>query len=117
LAFFATKVGQKCPVKTSGPSACPRREGASFFSIGQCSLVPNRTSRPSSSARHAGFNLHGATKVVANDQQSRLALCKYILRPPLANDRLTLIDDDHVRLDFIEASSLLAARRNDFADR
>ena len=27
-------------------------------------------------------------------------LCKYILRPPLANDRLTIIDDDHVRLDF-----------------
>jgi hypothetical protein len=27
-------------------------------------------------------------------------LCKYILRPPLANDRLTIIDDAHVRLDF-----------------
>jgi len=50
--------------------------------------------------QHAGFNLHGATKVAANDVQGRLALCKYILRPPLANDRLTIIDDDHVRLDF-----------------
>jgi hypothetical protein len=64
--------------------------------------------RPSSSAQHAGFNLHGATKVVANDQQGRLALCKYILCPPLANDWLTIIHDDHVRLDFLEASSLLA---------
>jgi hypothetical protein len=49
---------------------------------------------------HAGFNIHGATKVVTNDQQGRLALCKYILRPPLTNDRLTLVNDDHVRLDF-----------------
>jgi len=48
----------------------------------------------------AGFNLHGATKVAANDEQGRLALCKYILRPPLANDRLKIVDDSHVRLDF-----------------
>jgi len=27
-------------------------------------------------------------------------LCKYILRPPLANDRIAIIDDAHVRLDF-----------------
>jgi hypothetical protein len=38
--------------------------------------------------------------VAANDEQGRLASCKYILRPPLANDRLTIIDEDHVRLDF-----------------
>ena len=38
--------------------------------------------------QHAGFNLHGATRVAANDKQGRVALCKYILRPPLANDRL-----------------------------
>jgi len=39
-------------------------------------------------------------KVAANDKQGRLALCRYILRPPPANDRLTIVDDDHVRLDF-----------------
>jgi hypothetical protein len=50
--------------------------------------------------QHAGFNLHGATRVAANDEQGRLALCKYILRPPLANDRLKILDDSHVRLDF-----------------
>jgi Putative transposase len=27
-------------------------------------------------------------------------LCKYILRPPLANDRLKILDDGHVRLEF-----------------
>jgi hypothetical protein len=55
--------------------------------------------------QHAGFNLHGATKVAANDEQGRLALCKYILRPPLANDRLKLLDDEVVRLSFKKAWS------------
>jgi hypothetical protein len=43
---------------------------------------------------------HAATKVAANDKQGRLALCKYILRPPLANDRLKVLDDGNVQLDF-----------------
>jgi hypothetical protein len=38
-------------------------------------------------AQAQGFNLHAATKVAANDKEGRLTLCKYILRPPLANDR------------------------------
>jgi hypothetical protein len=47
-----------------------------------------------------GFNLHAATKVAANDKQGRLTLCKYILRPPLANDRLKILDDGKVKLEF-----------------
>jgi len=35
--------------------------------------------------QHVAFNLHAATRVAANDMQSRLALCKCILRPPLAS--------------------------------
>jgi hypothetical protein len=50
--------------------------------------------------QHAGFNLHAATRLAANDKQGRLALCKYILRPPLANDRLKILDDNVVRLEF-----------------
>jgi hypothetical protein len=49
-------------------------------------------------AQAQGFNLHGATRVAANDTQGRLALCKYILRPPLANDRLKILDDGNVRI-------------------
>jgi hypothetical protein len=51
-------------------------------------------------AQEHGFNLHGATRVAANDKQDRLTLCKYILRPPLANDRLKILDDEDVRLEF-----------------
>jgi hypothetical protein len=46
-----------------------------------------------------GFNLHAATKVAANDKQGRLTLCKYILRPPFANDRLKILDDGNVKLE------------------
>jgi hypothetical protein len=47
-----------------------------------------------------GFNLHAATRLAANDKKGRETLCKYILRPPLANDRLKILDDGDVRLEF-----------------
>jgi hypothetical protein len=47
-----------------------------------------------------GFNLHAATKVAANDKQGQVTLCKYILRPPLANDRLKILADGNVKLEF-----------------
>jgi Putative transposase. len=72
--------------------------------------------------QHRSFNLQAATKVavpqglrdglpalptprasrspVANDKKGRENLCKYILRPPLANDRLKILDDGNVRLEF-----------------
>jgi hypothetical protein len=46
-----------------------------------------------------GFNLQGATRVPANDKDGRERLCRYILRPPLANDRLKILDDGDVRLE------------------
>jgi hypothetical protein len=51
-------------------------------------------------AQEHGFNLHGATRVAANDKPGRLTLCRYILRPPLANDRLHVQPDGDVRLQF-----------------
>jgi len=51
-------------------------------------------------AEHWGFNLHAATRVHGNDKQGREHLCRYILRPPLANDRLHILPGDKVQLDF-----------------
>jgi hypothetical protein len=78
-------------------------------------------------AQARAFNLHAATRVGANDKQGRLTLCRYILRPPPASrvgsrpalpaanlrgkvwkpfqgfhvsDRLKIVDDSHVRLNF-----------------
>ena len=35
-------------------------------------------------AQDHGFNLHGATRVAANDKLGRITLCRYILRPRFA---------------------------------
>ena len=43
--------------------------------------------------QQAGFNLHAQTKVAANDKKGHENLCKYILRPPFANDRLKRSSD------------------------
>src|SRR5450759_397946 len=51
-------------------------------------------------AQEHGFNLHGASRVAANDKPGRLTLCRYILRPPLANDRLHVLPNGGVKLDF-----------------
>ncbi len=50
------------------------------------------------SVREAGFSLHAATRAGAADEQGREALLKYILRPPLANERLLPGPDGLVRI-------------------
>jgi hypothetical protein len=47
-----------------------------------------------------GFNLQAATQVAMHDKIGRERLCRYILRPPLANERLSILDDGNVRLEF-----------------
>jgi len=47
-----------------------------------------------------GFNLHAATRVAATTRRVARPCAKYILRPPLANDRLKILDDGDVRLEF-----------------
>jgi hypothetical protein len=49
-------------------------------------------------AAEHGFSLHAATTAGAGDRAGREALCKYILRPPLAQARVELIAGDLVRL-------------------
>lgn len=49
-------------------------------------------------ATEAGFSLHAATTASAGDAEGREALCKYILRPPIANERVQLLGDGLVRL-------------------
>ncbi len=41
-------------------------------------------------AANKGLNLHAATRVATNEKAGRERLCRYILRPPFANHRLSL---------------------------
>ena len=47
---------------------------------------------------HAGFGLHAATTARGDDTRGRLALLKYVLRPPVANERIEMTPDGNVRL-------------------
>jgi len=47
-----------------------------------------------------GFNLHAARRVQASDRAGLERLCRYLLHPPLAHDRLQWTGDGRVRLSF-----------------
>lgn len=49
-------------------------------------------------ASELGFSLHAATTAAAEDRRAREALVRYVLRPPIAQDRLELLPDDLVRI-------------------
>jgi hypothetical protein len=51
------------------------------------------------SVAEGGFSLHAATTASADDAAGREALCKYVLRPPLAQERLRLLDNGLVRIE------------------
>ena len=45
-----------------------------------------------------GFNLHAKTHTGAVDDDARARLLRYVLRPPLSQERLTVLPDHRVRL-------------------
>jgi hypothetical protein len=51
-------------------------------------------------AAESGFSLHAATTAAAEDSAGREALCRYVLRPPLSNERIELASGDLVRIRF-----------------
>ena len=44
-------------------------------------------------AEVGGFNLHANVRVRANDREGIEHLCRYLARPPIANDRLQQLPD------------------------
>ena len=40
-----------------------------------------------------GFNLHAGSRAAASDKTRREMMCRYLLRPPLSNERLTRLSD------------------------
>jgi hypothetical protein len=50
-----------------------------------------------------GFNLHGKTRVDGRDRNRLEQLCCYIARPPIAQERLHLLEDGRIRYDMKRA--------------
>jgi hypothetical protein len=53
-------------------------------------------------ARSEGFSLHAALVIPAGQRERLERLCRYVLRPPVAVDRLHLTSDGHVRVSLRE---------------
>ena len=85
-------------VGVRGRAATGRRAGSRLRRIG---ADPDAPWVPPGGRRHAhveGFDLHAAVAVREQDREGLERLARYILRPPVAQDRLALRDDGNILL-------------------
>jgi hypothetical protein len=88
-ALYAASVHQRV--------AMGRRAGATVLRLGD---APTTTAEPRRrrQARLGGFDLHANTSVRAKNRPKLERLCRYLLRPPVAEDRLSFGPDGSVLL-------------------
>ena len=87
-----------------GRVALGRRTGARVRRLGHGPTAVSDAPGPRH-ARAEGFDLHANVWVGAHDRARREQLCRYLLRPPLADDRLRLLGDGRVRVQLKRAWS------------
>jgi hypothetical protein len=95
----------ECPVYAEiqgaavvGRVATGPRAGALVVRIGRDPVTPAVTASSPLQAHLDGFDLHAAVAVPAGDRARLERLCRYVLRPPLAQERLELSADGKVLL-------------------
>ena len=76
-----------------------QRSGRRVMRIGSDPDSPWVVSRTPLQAHLEGFDLHAAVSVGAEDRDRLERLCRYVLRPPVVQDRLELLDDGRVLLE------------------
>jgi putative transposase len=81
-----------------GRIALGRRAGARVWRLGHDPEALGITSTGPRQAHLDGFDLHANLGVAATDRARLEQLCRYLLRPPVAQDRLRLTADGRVRL-------------------
>src|SRR5439155_3572920 len=82
-----------------GRVALGQRAGARVRRLGDARDTPTVMSRGLRQAHLEGFDLHANVWVSANDRAGLERLCRYILRPPFAQERLRLRSDGRVALE------------------
>src|SRR5207253_4202773 len=75
------------------------RAGTRVLQLGREPDAPWVTSRGPCQAHLEGFDLHANVWVAANDRAGVERLCRYVLRPPLAQERLRMRGDGRVALE------------------
>jgi hypothetical protein len=86
-----------------GRVALGPRAGTRVWRLG---LEPDEAAATSRGPRHAhldGFDLHADVRVPARDRARLERLCRYLLRPPLAQERVRLRADGRVRVELKQA--------------
>ncbi|MBI4542823.1 MAG: transposase [Gemmatimonadetes bacterium] len=86
-----------------GRVALGRRAGTRVLQIGRDPDAPWVTSTGPRQAHLEGFDLHANLFVPAEDRARLGQLCRYLLRPPVAQDRLRLTGDGRVLLELKSA--------------
>src|SRR5262249_4675626 len=81
-----------------GRSALGPRAGARVLQLGRMPGAPWVTSAGSRQAHLDGFDLHANVAVAANNRDGLEQLTRYVLRPPIAQERLTRTADGRVLL-------------------
>jgi hypothetical protein len=82
-----------------GRVALGSRAGARVRRLGDARDTATVTSRGPRQAHLGGFDLHANVRVSANDRAGVERLCRYVLRPPFAQERLRLRHDGRVALE------------------
>jgi len=82
-----------------GRVALGSRAGARVRRLGDARDTEAVTSRGPRQAHLEGFDLHANVWVSANDRAGLERLCRYVLRPPFAQERLRLRSDGRVALE------------------
>jgi hypothetical protein len=89
-ALYAASVRQRV--------AMGRRAGATVLRLGEASTVTAAPPKRRRQARIGGFDLHANTSVRAKNRPKLERLCRYLLRPPVAEGRLSFAPDGSVLL-------------------
>ena len=87
-ALYAASVRQRV--------AMGQRAGATVLRLGDASTAKPASPKGRRQARLGGFDLHANTSVRATNRPKLERLCRYLLRPPVAEDRLSFGSDGSV---------------------
>jgi hypothetical protein len=87
-ALYAASVRQRV--------AMGRRAGAAVLRLADAPTITAASPKRRRQARLGGFDLHANTSVRAKNRPKLERLCRYLLRPPVAEDRLSFASDGRV---------------------
>ncbi len=98
LAEDAPGLAALCAASVAGRSILGRSPHARVMRSGNDPRVDTHKPETAWHARHGSFDLHAGRTVRADDRAGLERLCHYLLRPPLAQERIELLADGRVGL-------------------